>query len=365
LVSLGVLLTPVLIGLTLLIALCLTGIPVAALERRRVALLGFPVAGNPHRPATGTPLAWVRTRLTEPATWRELASAVLAATVGWVFDLCVLVVTLLPTFAALTGPLVVTFFPTAVAGRALGGWIWLTPLLGVVGALLSAYVITLAAGLHSFAVRKILPAGPDPVAELSRSRARLVDGFEAERRRIERDLHDGAQQRLLALSLQLGMIRVRLDREAVSEETVAAVDSAHRQAKQTIEELRALVQGIHPRVLTDRGLAAALLELAGVELDFPVTERFPAAIEAAAYFAAAEAVANAVKHSDADRIQITGSHRNGLLTLEIRDDGVGGADPAGSGLQGLADRADAVGGRLSVTSPPGGPTVVRLEIPVR
>ncbi|WP_222853733.1 sensor histidine kinase [Fodinicola acaciae] len=365
--GLGVLLTPFVIGLALLVCLCLAGLPVAAVERRRVALLGFAVPGDPHLPAAGTPLGWLRRRLTETATWRELAVAALTATAGWLFDICALAITLLPTFAALSGPLLVAFAPFDTStGRALGGWIWLTPPVGVVGLLASAYVLPLAAGLRAYVTRKILPSGPDPVAALTRSRARLVDGFEAERRRIERDLHDGAQQRLLALSVRLGMIRVRLDREPVSGETVAAVDAAHRQAKQTIEELRALVQGIHPRVLTDRGLAAALVELAGqtpVDLDVAVTTRFSAAIESAAYFTVTEAVANAVKHSGADRIAVTGTYHKGLLTMEIRDDGGGGADPAGSGLQGLADRAEAVGGRLRVTSPPGGPTVVRLEIP--
>ncbi|GAA1676903.1 sensor histidine kinase [Fodinicola feengrottensis] len=377
LTSLGVLLSPVLIGLCLLTAVCLAGLPLAAVERRRMALMGFSVAGSPHRepPAPGA-RTWLRARLTESATWRELFFALSTGSVLWLFDLTVVTVTVLPTASTLFGPLITAVAPARAvpAGVALAGWIWLTPFIGLVLCIGSAYLLVTTATARATLVLRLLPTGPDParqVADLTRSRARLVDGFEAERRRIERDLHDGAQQRLLALSLQLGLLRVRLTHEQVSAEILEAVENAHQQAKQTIDELRDLVQGIHPRVLADRGLGPAVVELAGqatipIELDFEPAQRFPAPIEAAGYFTVAEALTNAVKHGGADRIVVTGRHIAGTLTVVVTDDGVGGADiSAGSGLQGLVDRADAVGGTLTVTSPAGGPTVLRLDIPIR
>lgn len=201
------------------------------------------------------------------------------------------------------------------------------------------------------------------LAEVTRSRARLVAAFEAERRRIERDLHDGAQQRLVALSMTLGL--ARLDAPPELADRLAA---AHREADRVLGELRELIHGVHPQVLADYGLPDALADAADrsavpVELDVDLP-RFAESVESAAYFAVREALANIGRHSGAERAWVGGRYTGGRLRVEVRDDGTGGADPArGTGLTGLADRLAVLDGTLSVHSPAGGPTVLSLEIP--
>ena len=206
------------------------------------------------------------------------------------------------------------------------------------------------------------------VEELSGSSARIVDAADAERRRIERDLHDGAQQRLVALSLNLSLARSKLDSDpAGARETI---EVAHREARLALEELRELARGIHPSVLTDRGLPAALEALASrsavpVELRVALPERLPERLEAAAYFVVSEALANVAKYARATRASVTVERRGGQALVEVRDDGVGGADPTGgTGLRGLADRVTAVGGRIELASPPGEGTLLRAELPL-
>src|SRR5690606_30481584 len=202
--------------------------------------------------------------------------------------------------------------------------------------------------------------------EVSRSRARLADAFESERRRIERDLHDGAQQRLVGLTLQLGLAKLDLPADSPA---AASVTAAYQQAKQLMTELRELIHGIQPQILTDLGLPAALDELAArspvpVTVDARLTERLPSRIESTGYFVAAEALTNVAKHSGASRAWVTARRRGDLLTIEIRDDGRGGADPSrGTGLTGLADRVAVAGGRMFLASPAGGPTMLRVELP--
>jgi signal transduction histidine kinase len=233
------------------------------------------------------------------------------------------------------------------------------------------YVFALVAGAHAAAARALLCGGDTEelraqLVEVSRSRARLVDAFEAERRRIERDLHDGAQQRLVGLTLQLGMARLDLPPDSPAARTVT---EAHTQAKQLMAELRALIHGIHPQVLTDRGLAAALRELADdaavpvtVSTDLP--ERLPEHVSHAAYFVVAEALTNVAKHAQAASASVTARLRDGVLVVEVGDDGQGGADPArGSGLTGMADRVAVADGRMLLSSPPGGPSLLRVELP--
>ncbi|MFI6845558.1 sensor histidine kinase [Kitasatospora sp. NPDC050467] len=193
-----------------------------------------------------------------------------------------------------------------------------------------------------------------------------MDAFEAERRRIERDLHDGAQQRLVALTMTLGL--ARLDAEPGGELS-ARLAEAHRQAGEVLAELRELINGIHPQVLTDRGLPDACADAADrspvpVAARFDLPGRLPAPVESAGYFAVSEALANIAKHSGAGRARVEGRYVDSRLTIEVADDGRGGADPAaGSGLTGLADRVAVVDGTLAVSSPPGGPTLLRVEIP--
>ena len=204
------------------------------------------------------------------------------------------------------------------------------------------------------------------IGELERSRARVVDSAETERRRIERDLHDGAQQRLVSLAMNLGRAKARFadDPDAAR----AIIDQAHAEAKQALTELRNLVRGVHPPVLADRGLDAAISGLAAlspvpvqVHIDLPA--RPPASVEAIAYFVVAEALTNVAKHAHATHAEVTVSRPGDVLEVLVRDDGRGGADPHGQGLAGLADRVAGVDGRLSVRSPAGGPTVIEVELP--
>jgi signal transduction histidine kinase len=204
------------------------------------------------------------------------------------------------------------------------------------------------------------------IEELSASRARIVESSDATRRRLERDLHDGAQQRLVSLALSLRILHSRLDGDP---EAVRELEAARRELDQALEELRELARGIHPSVLSDRGLAAALDGLAHraplpVELEGTAGERLPGRVESAAYFVVAEALTNVVKYAHATHASVNLSRDDGQVLVEVSDDGVGGADPAsGSGLRGLLDRVSALGGKLEVESQPGRGTKVRAEIP--
>jgi len=205
------------------------------------------------------------------------------------------------------------------------------------------------------------------LAELQASRARLVEATELERRRIERDLHDGTQQRLVSIAMSLGLAESKLARDPAAAAPV--VRRARNELALALEELRNLSQGIHPAILVERGLAAALDELgrrAGlrVRLEISLEERLPDHVEAAAYFLASEALTNAAKHSQAEEARLAAWRADGTLVVEIEDGGIGGAGPAnGTGLRGLADRVEALGGKLTVSSPRGGGTLLRAEIP--
>ena len=210
------------------------------------------------------------------------------------------------------------------------------------------------------------------VSELERTRALAVDDSAAALRRVERDLHDGAQMRLAALAMNLGMAREKLGDDDQESATVRElIDAAHRNAVDALADLRDLARGIHPPVL-DNGLASALATLAAssaipVTVSADIGTRPAPAIETIAYFCAAELIANATKHSYANQIKIDiHTERTGVLLLEVSDDGIGGADAGrGSGLSGLAQRVSTVDGRINVSSPAGGPTMVTVELPLR
>jgi signal transduction histidine kinase len=204
--------------------------------------------------------------------------------------------------------------------------------------------------------------------DLCAASARLVAAGDAARRRIERDLHDGAQQRLVSLSVTLNLARKNAE---PGSRTAALLDSAMAELTAGLAELRELARGIHPAVLTERGLDPALESLAAraplpVTISASVEGRLPQAVEAAAYFVVMEALTNVAKYASATVAEVTVQQVNGHVVVGVQDDGIGGADPAaGSGLAGLADRVAALGGRLVVESPPGGGTVVRAELPAR
>ncbi|MEU6878558.1 sensor domain-containing protein [Streptomyces sp. NPDC046712] len=368
----------VLVGLPLLL---LAGVALGGIERRRLRLVDLDPATDPHRVPNAPGLAaWLQVRVREQATWRELAYAVLHVTVLWPLDLLVLAITLGLPAALISAPLrlaldgeetkvvkafLVTSYPQAFAAALLGA------------ALLVAFLYPLAAlaGARAALSRALLAPREaelrDRIGEVTASRARLVDAFEAERRRIERDLHDGAQQRLVALTMTLGLARLDAPPGPLADQLA----QAHAEAGRVLTELRELIHGIHPQVLADYGLGAALTDAADrsavpvdTDIDLP---RLSTAVESAGYFAVCEALANIGKHSGATKARITARHA-GSLTIEVEDNGRGGATASisgsasgtgGSGLTGLADRLAVLDGTLTITSPAGGPTLLRVEIP--
>jgi PAS domain S-box-containing protein len=207
----------------------------------------------------------------------------------------------------------------------------------------------------------------DRLEELAASRARIVTAADVERRRLERNLHDGAQQRLVALALSLRLVAGKLESDPdVARELLAG---AGRELALALDELRELARGLHPAVLTDRGLRAAVETLAGrapfpVELAAMPDERLPEPVEAGAYYLIAEALTNVAKYAHASTVRVAVSAGGGRVCVEVSDDGIGGADPSsGTGLRGLGDRVEALGGTLAVTSPVGAGTTLRAEIP--
>ncbi len=253
------------------------------------------------------------------------------------------------------------------------GAAWLAMAVGVVGLVYIAPWITMGISSAERTMARAL-LGPTQEAKLAAEvtkaetgRTAAVDSAEAERRRIERDLHDGAQQRLVALAANLGAAREKLDKEPEEGREMVAV--AHEEAKAALAEIRDLVRGIHPVILEDRGLDAALSAVVArspvpVSLDVQVTKRPPPAVESAAYFVVNEALTNVARHAHATKAHVSIARAGDRLVVEVRDDGIGGADPVGgSGLQGLRDRVAGLGGSMYVISPAGGPTTISVELP--
>lgn len=334
--------------------------------------LDLPVK-RPYRTAPGERLK-IKAVLLDRATWRDVAWSIVDGTAG--LSICCLVISLFfggLWYAAL--PLFITFLPgyhdlyfihneaTAVAVGLPAGlllfalWWWLTPKLMRAYGLLTASLLG-PSGKAALARR---------VEQLATSRADTVDTQAAELRRIERDLHDGAQARLVSLGMSLGLADEIVDRDPAAARALLA--EARKSSTDALSELRDLVRGIHPPVLADRGLDGAVQALAlgspiptDVEVDVP--GRLPAPVESAAYFAVAESLTNVIKHSGATKAWVRARYSDGSLSLLVGDDGCGGADPAGgTGLRGMERRLAAFDGTLFVTSPPGGPTVATMELP--
>jgi signal transduction histidine kinase len=369
-----------------LIALALSGIPALALilavidqlcrlqRACTAALAGVPVAAPPPEPLTNG--AWWRPRwrgLLGPQRWRQAAAVAALAPVQLAGFIVVAV--------CWAGGALFAAAP-AYNGTAVHIEFGSRPVHGAVLAACSAggVLVLLAAPWATRGVANVLAGmtrllmGPgrsqvltDRIGQLEHSRAEVIDTAEAERRRIERDLHDGAQQRLVAMTMELARAQARL----AAEDPAAArmlVDQAHGQAMAALAELRNLVRGVHPPVLSDRGLDAALSGLAAlcpvpVTVDVDLPARPVPAIEAIAYFVVAETLTNVAKHARATWARVDVRGDPGRLIVTIQDDGIGNADPAGAGLTGLAARAAAVDGRLTIDSPPGGPTLITAELP--
>jgi len=373
----GALTVVILVGLVVLAGVSPVAAVVAELERARLRLVLPQLQVDDRlRDRFGDRVTLperLRTWRTLPVSWAEVGYAVLLATALWVVDVLVLAFTVTMSVALLSAPALVHYGERVD----LLWWVidtppeaWAAAGVGLIALVLSAYVVTASASGQAALARSLL----DPsearlvaaVSELRRSRAGLVDAFETERRRIERDLHDGAQQRLVALTMTLGQAELELgDGPALD-----LVTRAHGLAEDALADLRATVRGIHPQVLADHGLAAAIGELAdrspvGVVTDLHLDGRLPTSVETAAYFVVSEALTNAVRHAEATAVRVHGWVTDGALTVSVIDDGRGGADPStGTGLAGLAARVEAIDGTLEVTSPSGGPTTVRMTCPI-
>ena len=376
-VGLGTAIT--LIGIPILIVTMYAWRWFAQLERRLISALTGVSIEAPYRPEPRD-AGWsrrVRIRLGDPATWKDLVFLLLQLPLG-----------------------IVSFTVAAVVVACAGSWIfapawyWSTPEgieLGIVNVdtlgealllvplgLVVAFVGVPALGrlgrLYGLLAKQLLGSNPDPeltaqVTELESARSRIIAAADAERRRIERDLHDGAQQRLVALSLTLRMAETRAEKG--DPEAANLIRSAGDEAGLALKELRDLARGIHPAILTNRGLAAALDDLATrasvpVEVTASPQERLPDQVEAAAYFVVSECLANVDKHAEASGATVSVRVEDGQLRVEVADDGSGGADTEnGSGIQGLRDRVGALGGRLEIESPEAAGTRVRATIPLR
>jgi signal transduction histidine kinase len=393
--ALGFGLLVTLVGIPILIAMLYVSRAMGTIERVRGRLLLGVDVPAPYRPDPPRDRWWrpYVSRATDPATWIEVAYHLLLLPVGvftftvaftlWVLGPALL---FLPTYAwALPEPVrivdswVRVTLDTApnfvVVGSRGSGWVIDTPIefvvvaiVGLVLILVTPWIVRGLATANRFLVRGML--GTDVMARvqsLTESRAAAVDLASEDRRRIERDLHDGVQQRLVSLAMDLGRAKEKLDTDP--ERAKELVTEAHEEAKLAITEVRDLARGIHPAVLSDRGLDAALSSLAArstvpVEIHVEVAQRPPASVEAAAYFVVAEALTNVAKHARATTAIVTVRRTGDRLTVQVQDNGVGGAAVAGgSGLAGLRDRVRTLDGELHLLSPEGGPTVLMVEIP--
>ncbi len=362
----------------------------ARFERGRVAALAGVRIDDPVPPLVATS-AWgrLKERVRSPQRRREIAHhvasfpvqtfAYVVTTAAWCGSLAMLA---LPTY--INGmPEDEAKFHFFEVGQGLGaagvaavglfGVLFVAPWATIGSARLSVTLARALLGPTSDAVHQA------EVRRIEQQRGAAVDSAEAERRRIERDLHDGAQQRLVALAAGLGAARQKLDAELSPDAGTGAaqnmeegrrmVAEAHEEAKAALKEIRDLVRGIHPVILEDRGLDAALSAVVArspvpVTLDVQLSSRLPAAVESAAYFVVSEALTNVAKHAHATRAHVAIARSGDRLVAEIRDNGRGGADPdRGSGLRGLRDRVEGLGGSIWVISPPGGPTTISVEMP--
>ncbi|PZS26585.1 MAG: sensor histidine kinase [Pseudonocardiales bacterium] len=367
----------VLIGIPVLLLTVRLAIPLSALERGRYRLTLGMAIGTVRLPVReGSWDQWARNL--GRALWRPLAYLVLLPPLSLVNLAGVLLAWSVPP-ALILLPVYYPGFTerdTSLAGLDVGNDVsgWVVRCAALVFLLLVSPLLVRGLSRADAAFARAL-LGPsrtgqltERVGQLETSRRRVVDSVEDERRRIERDLHDGAQQRLVSLAMNLGRATSRLPGD-FDPATRGLIDAARHEATLAITELRELTRGLHPPVLTDRGLDAALSSVAArapvpVRIDVQAEPRPSATVEAIAYFVVIEALTNVAKHAQATHAWVVIRHEGHLLRVTVGDDGVGGADPArGSGLTGLADRVCGIDGRLDVVSPRGGPTVLTMELP--
>jgi signal transduction histidine kinase len=372
-VSLGLAIT--LIGLPLAVLTVLGSRGLAHLERRRAALvLGAPVPERYRRADAPGIVPRLKALLADAQTWKDLAWHLLLLPVG-IAGFTIAVTTWGTTLGLLAMP--AWYWSVTDPGVDLGlftvdtlGEAFAASGAGLVSISLTVALVRGSAAATGAFARLLLGPGDralrERVEELTVTRAGAVDAATEELQRIERDLHDGAQARIVAVAMDLGLA----DQQAADDPEAAAElrRRAQENARQALVELRELARGMRPGLLAERGLQEAVRALvarsplpASAEIDLP--GRMPAQVETAAYYVVAEALTNAAKHAGARAAVVRISRRGEMLAVEVSDDGRGGADPAGSGLTGLRRRVEALDGRLRVASPAGGPTIVAAEIP--
>ena len=354
----------------------------ARVERRRVSL-GSPdrLLAHPYRSRQGGLAELVKGEFADENRWRDvlyvavnLPLSVLEFTVvGVVWTLCLWLLTMPIWYDAVAGSTLPGFLGVMAGHDALT--IAVRTLAGAALLPVAASVSQLVLALHRGVVVALLCTSESnelrrQVETLKESRSAVIDVEASELHRIERDLHDGAQQRLVMLTIDLGLASERMDTDPAAAKQLLV--EGQEQARQALAELRDLVRGIAPSILLDRGLVPAISSITArgpvptsVRSELPAGERLPAAVERAAYFVAAEALANVAKHSGARHCEVRCRREGSSLVIEVWDDGVGGATAeAGGGLAGLAGRVAGVDGTFSLSSPTGGPTLVRAELPV-
>jgi signal transduction histidine kinase len=363
-----------LIGLPVALATIVVSRGMAQAERWRAALVfDRPIRGRYREAPTGRMLDRLKAVFADHQNWKDLGWHLLLLPVG-IVGFTMAVVTWCWSLYCLTFPLWFKLTPAAAdfGDFTLDAW-WHAIVVFAIGVLTLPLTVALlrgtAAGTGALA-RLLLGSEAEELEErvevLTETRAGAVDAAAAELERIERDLHDGAQARLVALAMDLGMAEERFERDPDGAREL--VEKARDEAKQALAELRDLARGMRPALLAERGLPEAIRALASrTKLPTVVTVEPGAgvapAVESAAYFVVAEALTNAVKHSGATRLTVDVTRDGDLLVVQVADDGLGGADPSGSGLTGLRKRLQALDGELRIASPPGGPTLLHAEIP--
>ena len=363
-----------LIGLPIALATIVVSRALAWGERQRAALvLGAPLRGRYSPPVSGRVVDRLKALFADAQTWKDLGWHLLLLPVGTI-GFTIAVVCWSVTLSGLTLPLWwwTVEPPPDVGSLSIDSmwWAMLGFLAGVVSIPLTVALVRGSAAATGALAATVLGPGAAELEErvevLTETRAGAVEAAQAELQRVERDLHDGAQARLVSLALDLGMAEERFERDP--EGARELVEKARGEAKLALSELRDLARGLRPALLAERGLAEAVRSLAArtplpTSVSAEVPERVTPAVEAAAYFVVAEGLTNAVKHSGATRALVRIEHEDEQLVVEIADDGSGGADPAGNGLDGLRKRVEALDGTLRIASPPGGPTLLHAELP--
>ena len=392
--------------LIFLLLLPLAGMAFGYFERWRLNTMGFGPLENNHVEVSRSNIwEWIKFRYTEPASWREVLALIVASMIGAI-SAGLLIVEISVFFVA------IGLMVSLLRGQEITNWSvfshqgdyfieqnsavtnaqqvfalpditsnlwWIFLLLALLTIPLSAYLNGVVAATSGSISKSLLAQRPEEyerqLEKISASRSTIMDSFETERRRIERDLHDGVQQELVNVNMRLGLAEMeakRLISNGVDVQLLTDhVSGARVQINHALETLRNTVRGIYPAVLETHGLGAALDELAHhtllpVRLNYLVNERLNREVERTAYYVASEGIANALKHSKASEIGVEAVTTQNNLVLSVTDHGVGGAHiGTGSGLSGLAERVATLGGQLSVSSPQGGPTVLRAELPLR